>query len=51
MFFPLAEVLAGTCAAAQPSAIAEAVRVHLIAHTEGTVHDDAAVLVLRRLAD
>lgn len=51
VFFPLAEVLAGTCAAAQPSAIAEAVRVHLIAHTKGTVHDDAAVLVLRRLAD
>lgn len=47
-FFPLAEVLAAG-GGEEPEAIAQKVRTHLFAHTRGTMHDDAAVLVLRRL--
>lgn len=48
-FFPLAEVLAGLCVS-EPAQITGMVRERLMAHTRGELHDDAAVLVLRRLA-
>ena len=48
-FFPLAEVLAGMCVS-EPAQITAVVRERLMAHTRGELHDDAAVLVLRRLA-
>ena len=51
VFFPLTDVLADVCGHGdeQPGAIADKVRRDLVAHTKGTLHDDAAVLVLRRL--
>lgn len=54
-FFPLADVLSAVLADSasdkRPKGIADAVRTHLAAHTRGTMHDDAAVLILRRSDD
>ena len=50
-FFPLAEVLSDILAdphGHEPEGITETLRERLVAHTRGALHDDAAVLVLRR---